>query len=208
GTAIIRFSWTFERWAFRDCGPAGDRHPRTIRCCSGEGYRQEHAHGSYPAALSQPRAPSLCHATAVPRLRPQAIRSPPFALHAATRAGPQSEHEFAVRLCRGHHRELHRARDERAWWKQAGIDPIKVARRLWKETHAMGERRSRREVVPRPNGAPVSSDPKNDEISATATTQDETRRGEMPENRGDVKRSRTRRGHNVLPDIDLESERV
>jgi hypothetical protein len=31
------------------------------------------------------------------------------------------------------------------------------------------------------------SDPKNDEISATATTQDETRRGEMLENRGDVK---------------------
>jgi hypothetical protein len=24
---------------------------------------------------------------------------------------------------------------ERAWWRQAGIDPIKVARRLWKETH-------------------------------------------------------------------------
>ncbi len=26
---------------------------------------------------------------------------------------------------------LHRSRDERAWWRQAGIDPIKVARRLW-----------------------------------------------------------------------------
>ena len=101
--------------------------------------------------------------------------------------GRKASDEFAVPLCRGHHRELHRARDERAWWKQAGIDPIKVARRLWKETHAMGERRSRREVVPRPNGAPVSSDPKNDEISATATPQDETRRGEMLENRGDVK---------------------
>jgi len=101
--------------------------------------------------------------------------------------GRKASDEFAVPLCRGHHREMHRARDERAWWKQAGIDPIKVARRLWKETHAMGERRSRREVVPRPNGAPVSCDPKNDEISATATTQDETRRGEMLENRGDVK---------------------
>jgi hypothetical protein len=99
--------------------------------------------------------------------------------------GRKASDEFAVPLCRGHHRELHRARDERAWWKQAGIDPIKVARRLWKETHAKGERRSRREAVPRPNGAPVSSDPKNDEISATATTQDETRRG--VENRGDVK---------------------
>ena len=101
--------------------------------------------------------------------------------------GRKASDEFAVPLCRGHHREMHRARDERAWWKQAGIDPIQVARRLWKETHAMGDPRSRREAVPRPNGAPVSSNPKNDEISATATTQDETRRGEMLENRSDVK---------------------
>jgi hypothetical protein len=26
---------------------------------------------------------------------------------------------------------LHRSRDEHGWWRQAGIDPIKVARRLW-----------------------------------------------------------------------------
>jgi len=74
--------------------------------------------------------------------------------------GRKASDEFAVPLCRGHHREMHRARDERAWWKQAGIDPIKVARTLRKETHAMGERRSRREAVPRPNVAPVSSDQK------------------------------------------------
>jgi hypothetical protein len=29
---------------------------------------------------------------------------------------------------------VHRAGDEKAWWKQAGIDPIKVARKLWKHT--------------------------------------------------------------------------
>jgi hypothetical protein len=33
-----------------------------------------------------------------------------------------------------HHRAAHRATDERAWWKAAGIDPIRTARRLWKET--------------------------------------------------------------------------
>jgi hypothetical protein len=27
---------------------------------------------------------------------------------------------------------VHRAGDEKAWWKQADIDPIKVARKLWK----------------------------------------------------------------------------
>jgi ERF superfamily len=42
--------------------------------------------------------------------------------------------EFAVPLCRSHHRAVHRAGDERAWWKAAGIDPVKVARRLWRQT--------------------------------------------------------------------------
>jgi hypothetical protein len=32
-----------------------------------------------------------------------------------------------------HHREIHRASDERVWWKVAGIDPLKVAHKLWKE---------------------------------------------------------------------------
>ena len=54
--------------------------------------------------------------------------------------GRKVSDEFAVPLCRGHHRAVHRSRDERAWWRQAGIDPIKVARRLWKETHGMGQR--------------------------------------------------------------------
>jgi hypothetical protein len=29
---------------------------------------------------------------------------------------------------------MHRAADERAWWKKSGIDPIKIARKLWKQT--------------------------------------------------------------------------
>jgi hypothetical protein len=48
--------------------------------------------------------------------------------------GRKASDEFAVPLCRVHHRAAHRAGDERAWWKAAGIDPIKVARRLWKHT--------------------------------------------------------------------------
>jgi len=48
--------------------------------------------------------------------------------------GRKVSDEFALPLCRGHHRAVHRSRDERTWWRQAGIDPIKVARRLWKET--------------------------------------------------------------------------
>jgi ERF superfamily len=48
--------------------------------------------------------------------------------------GRKASDEFAVPLCRVHHRAVHRARDERAWWQAAGIDPIKISRKLWKET--------------------------------------------------------------------------
>jgi hypothetical protein len=52
--------------------------------------------------------------------------------------------EFAVPLCRVHHRAVHRAGDERAWWNAAGIDPIKAARKLWKHTR-MNEGRIRQD---------------------------------------------------------------
>jgi hypothetical protein len=45
--------------------------------------------------------------------------------------------EFAVPLCRGHHREVHRSGDEPAWWTKAGIDPTLTARALWLETHPL-----------------------------------------------------------------------
>jgi ERF superfamily len=91
--------------------------------------------------------------------------------------GRKVSDEFAVPLCRGHHRAVHRSRDERAWWRQSGLDPIKVARRLWKETRGIGQRRSQRPSLPRPHGA---SDPKNNEIAATAKTQEESRLPDLP----------------------------
>jgi hypothetical protein len=48
--------------------------------------------------------------------------------------GRKPSDEFVVPLCRSHHRAVHRAGDERAWWKAAGIDPVKVARQLWRQT--------------------------------------------------------------------------
>ena len=65
--------------------------------------------------------------------------------------GRKASDEFAVPLCRGHHRAVHRANDERAWWRQASVDPIKVARRLWRQTRGMGKRRSARPALPRPH---------------------------------------------------------
>jgi ERF superfamily len=48
--------------------------------------------------------------------------------------GRKVSDEFAVPLCRSHHRAVHRAGNEQAWWKAAGIDPLKMARKLWKLT--------------------------------------------------------------------------
>jgi ERF superfamily len=48
--------------------------------------------------------------------------------------GRKASDEFAVPLCRSHHRAVHRAGDEQAWWQAAGIDPVKVARHLWRQT--------------------------------------------------------------------------
>jgi len=61
------------------------------------------------------------------------MSTPRFSYPRLTRAlGRKASDEFVVPLCRMHHREAHRAGDERAWWKAAGIDPLKVAHKLWK----------------------------------------------------------------------------
>jgi hypothetical protein len=46
--------------------------------------------------------------------------------------------EFAVPLCRTHHRQVHRHGDEAAWWKSAGIDAVAIAHRLWQHTRLNG----------------------------------------------------------------------
>jgi hypothetical protein len=48
--------------------------------------------------------------------------------------GRKASDEFTVPLCRMHHRAVHRAGDERTWWKQTAIDPLKIASKLWKHT--------------------------------------------------------------------------
>ena len=43
--------------------------------------------------------------------------------------------EFTVPLCRGHHRELHQAGNEPAWWEKLNLKPLEVAKGLWEQTH-------------------------------------------------------------------------
>ena len=52
--------------------------------------------------------------------------------------GRKVSDEFAVPLCSGDHRALHRSGDEQLWWAKARIDPVKVARKLWKQSRQNG----------------------------------------------------------------------
>jgi hypothetical protein len=70
--------------------------------------------------------------------------------------GRKVSDEFVAPLCRTHHREVHRVSDERAWWMQAGIDPIKIARQLWRKTR-LNERATRRNRAAEPNGVATVS---------------------------------------------------
>jgi hypothetical protein len=68
--------------------------------------------------------------------------------------GRKVSDEFTVPLCRGHHRAAHRAGNERAWWKATGIDPIKVARKLWKDTRETKQQKP----VAKPEKAATATD--------------------------------------------------
>jgi hypothetical protein len=74
--------------------------------------------------------------------------------------GRKASDEYTVPLCRTHHRAVHRTGDEQAWWRQAGIDPVKVAGKLWKHTRIDEGR-----IEPEPTAHGATSD----QASATNT---------------------------------------
>jgi hypothetical protein len=84
-------------------------------------------HEKQKIALFQYLGPRLGFFKAEPKRNRRLGGIPPF-------LGRKASDEFTVPLCRMHHREVHRAGDESAWWKAAGIDPLKVARKFWGET--------------------------------------------------------------------------
>jgi hypothetical protein len=79
--------------------------------------------------------------------------------------GRKASDEFTVPLCRSHHRAVHRAGNEQAWWQTAGIDPLKVARKLWKHTRTDEGR-----IVPDPRRAPAIPPDQAAEPEGSATS--------------------------------------
>jgi hypothetical protein len=61
--------------------------------------------------------------------------------------GRKVSDEFAVPLCRSHHRALHRHGDEPAWWKSNKIDAVVAAHELWQQTRLDGPRGGRAEAL-------------------------------------------------------------
>jgi hypothetical protein len=45
--------------------------------------------------------------------------------------------EFTLPLCRGHHRQLHQAGNEAAWWKDLQINALEIAQGLWEQSHTL-----------------------------------------------------------------------
>jgi hypothetical protein len=84
--------------------------------------------------------------------------------------GRKVSDEFAVPLCRVHHREVHRSSNEAEWWKTYGLDPLTVASALWvqRSVWPAAQPTSHDQTTgPRPatlgpmSGAPLSKRPRN-----------------------------------------------
>jgi ERF superfamily len=61
--------------------------------------------------------------------------------------GRRISDEYAVPLCRTHHRVLHRHGDEAAWWETNRVDPVAIASKLWQRTRLDGPSGGRVEAL-------------------------------------------------------------
>jgi hypothetical protein len=92
--------------------------------------------------------------------------------------GRKVSDEFTVPLCRLHHWELHRARNEAGWWSKLGIDALGTALRLWKMTRSTNLPAPSARVEPTPRAAMV-------EVATSAKPQ-ARRRAQKPAASGPV----------------------
>src|SRR5665647_2005066 len=83
--------------------------------------------------------PEVCCFATVSYLPATAVGSTSPALSQPRAIGPKVSDEFTVALCRGHHRQLHQAGDENAWWENINIDALAIAKGLWDQTYAKDE---------------------------------------------------------------------
>jgi hypothetical protein len=85
--------------------------------------------------------------------------------------GRRVSDEFAVPLCRTHHRALHRRGDEPSWWMSVDLDPVAVAQRLWHRTRVYGA--TGHGDIGMPPGAPPVQRKPEDEIGSSVGRADQ-----------------------------------
>jgi hypothetical protein len=95
--------------------------------------------------------------------------------------GRKVSDEFTVPLCRLHHRELHRSRNEPLWWKTARIDPIPIARELWEASRAKAAPQATSPASPAPRPASRTEErPKGSAARQAGAAQDAEAEGSGP----------------------------
>ena len=92
--------------------------------------RQERSRHRRAQTSSRQIPSEIRRLTALPRLR-TATGDPHHLRFAQPRAlGLKVSDEFTVPLCRGHHRQLHQAGNEVAWWDNLNIKPLRSPKRF------------------------------------------------------------------------------
>jgi hypothetical protein len=86
--------------------------------------------------------------------------------------GRRVSDEFTVPLCRLHHREAHRSRNERAWWRRLGLDSLKIAETLWRKTR-LPETKAETGAMSVPAYADLAASPVEQSAAAQANAGDE-----------------------------------
>jgi hypothetical protein len=100
--------------------------------------------------------------------------------------GRRVSDEFAVPLCRIHHRVLHSRGDEAAWWKAVKFDPVIVARQLWDYTRLKGAPGHRRLGTPLADAtAPAAGDTEDGTVDQNVDGASSNQKSRLQDRRAD-----------------------
>jgi hypothetical protein len=135
-------------------GPPVDEHLRRER-------RKAEREAAPPLAPETPNAPARIDKSQLPIGEPKRIRDKehlkfvasqpcllcgrqPCDAHHLRFAQPRAigmkvSDEFTVPLCRTHHKQLHEAGNEVAWWEDFDINALEIAKGLWEESRGKGQ---------------------------------------------------------------------
>ena len=100
----------------------------------------------------------------------------PRALRPIPRAEPEVSDEFTVPLCAVHHHHIHTTGQERDRWRERNIDPLVVARDLWRRSRERDPARREPNLSERLEDQAEQNDPAGDygskpDAAAAVTTQ-------------------------------------